>query len=78
MVLLLAVGLVSLAFLGLAVRLILRKRGKFPNIHVSGNKPLKRKGISCAHTQDRLEQQKARGKVNYTKIRLVSPKRGGN
>jgi hypothetical protein len=77
-VILLAVVLVSLAFLGLAVRLLLHRGGSFPNMHISRNKPLKRKGIYCAQTQDRQEQKKARGKVNYQKARMIPPEKTKN
>ncbi|MBN1820799.1 MAG: hypothetical protein JXR31_11990 [Prolixibacteraceae bacterium] len=66
--LLLAVGLVGIAFLGMAIRLILIKGGKFPNTHVSGNKYLKRNGIYCSQTQDKIEQRKAWKKVNYKSL----------
>ena len=36
------------------------KGGKFPNGHVSGNKALRNKGISCAQSQDREAQSKPR------------------
>jgi len=67
-VILLAVGLVSLAMLGMAIRMLLVKGGKFPNTHVSGNKYLKQNGVYCSQTQDRLEQKKAWKKVNYKKL----------
>jgi len=35
----------------LAIKVILKKRGKFPNTHVGGNKALNKKGIYCAKTQ---------------------------
>jgi len=70
-VILLAVALVSIAILGMAIRIILRKGGKFPNTHVSGNKYLKRNGVYCSQTQDRLEQKKAWGKVKYNKVKFI-------
>jgi len=42
-----------------------KKGGKFPNTHVSGNKYLKKQGISCAQTQDKLAQRDAWREVNY-------------
>jgi hypothetical protein len=38
--------LVSIA--GLAIRLILKKHGKFPETHISRNKEMQQRGISCA------------------------------
>lgn len=37
----------------LAIKVIVKKGGEFPNTHVSGNKALRKKGISCAKTQQR-------------------------
>ena len=70
-VIVLSVALVSIAILGMAVRILIKKGGKFPNTHVSGNKYLKRNGVYCSQTQDRLEQKKAWSKVNYGKIKFV-------
>ena len=70
-VILLAVALVSIAMLGMAVRILFKKGGKFPNTHVSGNKYLKRNGVYCSQTQDRLEQKKAWGKINYDRVKFT-------
>lgn len=43
--------LVSLLLLGINVFFF--KKRKFPDVHVSGNKALRDKGIRCATTQDR-------------------------
>jgi len=37
----------------LAIKVIVKKGGRFPNTHVGGNKALNEKGISCAKTQHR-------------------------
>lgn len=67
-VILLAVALVSVAMLGLAIKILLKKGGKFPNTHVSGNKFLKRNGIYCAQTQDKLAQRSAWKKIEYKNV----------
>ncbi len=57
----LGVSLVILliAVLAMAFRpLFLKKR--FPNIHIGGNKALKERGITCATSQDREAQAKAK------------------
>ncbi len=46
-----------LAVLLLGIRIFFTKKGKFPNIHIGGNKALKSKGIDCATTQDRKAQK---------------------
>jgi len=70
-VILLAAGLISLAVIGLAVRVLIVKGGKFPNTHVSGNKHLKRNGICCAQAQDRLEQGKAQKKTDFKNLKIA-------
>lgn len=70
-VILLAVALVSVAFLAMAVRILIKKGGKFPNTHVGGNKFLKRNKIYCAQTQDKLEQKKAWDKVKFGKVKFA-------
>ena len=32
-------------------------KGHFPNMHVSGNKALRKKGIGCAQSQDRAARK---------------------
>ena len=71
LVIIVAVGLIALAFLGLAIKIVFTKGGKFPNTHVGGNPYLKRQGISCAKTQDRIEQARLSQEVNFKKIRFV-------
>lgn len=44
---------IAVAFLLLGIRIFFIKGGKFPNTHVSGNKALREKGITCAKSQDR-------------------------
>ena len=50
---LLAVGL---AVLLLAVGIILKKNGRFPNTHIGGNRAMRERGISC-HTSQHKEAQ---------------------
>jgi len=64
-VVLLAVALVAIGMLGMAITILVKKGGKFPNTHISGNKYLKKQGISCAQTQDKLAQRDAWREVNY-------------
>lgn len=73
-IILISVVLMALAMAGLAITILLKRGGKFPNTHVSGNKYLKRNGIYCSQTQDRLEQSKAYKKVDFSDLSLVSGK----
>ncbi len=76
-VMLLAIVLMALVMAGLAITMLVKKGGKFPNFHVSGNKYLKRKGVYCSQTQDKIEQQKAWKKVNYENVIIVADKKAG-
>jgi len=76
-VLFLAVILVGIAIAGMAITILVKKGGKFPNTHVSGNKYLKRNGIYCSQTQDRLAQDSAYKKIDYGNLKVVSETKSG-
>ena len=76
-VILLATALLAIAMAGLAIRMLVKKGGKFPNTHVSGNKYLKRQGVYCSQTQDRLEQQKAWKKVDFNQVSFIPEQKAG-
>jgi hypothetical protein len=69
-ILLAAVVLMALAFAGLALTILVKKGGKFPNTHVSGNKFLREKGVYCAQTQDKLEQKQAWKKKDFSDLKV--------
>lgn len=56
--LLLTVIILVICVLLLGVRVFFVKGGKFPETHVSGNKALGKKGISCSRSQDRMERKR--------------------
>ena len=64
--LLITLALVAVSVALLCIRIILAKGGRFPNIHVGGNKHLREKGIGCVQSQDR----EARGKTLLTPERM--------
>ena len=37
----------------LSVSILLKKNGKFPNIHVGSNPAMRKRGIGCVESQDR-------------------------
>ena len=76
-VVLLAIGLMAFAMAGLAIRILVKKGGRFPNTHVSGNSYLKRQGVYCSQTQDRLEQQKAWKKVDFNQVSFIPEQKAG-
>ena len=76
-VIFLAVGLMAFAIAGMAIKILLKKGGKFPNTHVSGNKYLKRNGIYCSQTQDKLEQRKGQKQNQFKKLKFVPNNNAG-
>lgn len=70
-IILLSIALVAIAIFGLAIRILLIKGGKFPNTHVSGNKYLKKQGVYCSQTQDKLAQRDARKKVEFEHLTFI-------
>jgi hypothetical protein len=56
-VLLLSVVLVGIVFVLMAISILIKKHGKFPNIHIGSNKDMRKRGIVCATTQDRQAQK---------------------
>ena len=55
---LIAVGILLIAIVLLAVKILFTKKGKFPSLHINENVALRKNGIKCAHSQDKLEQKK--------------------
>ena len=70
-IILLAIVLVAIAILGLATQILFKKGGKFPNTHVGGNKYLRKKGIHCYQTQDKIERAKAINEINYNEVKIL-------
>lgn len=70
-IILLTIALVGVCTLGLAIRIVLKKGGKFPNTHVGGNKHLKKQGIYCANTQDKLAQQETKKKEQFKDLKVA-------
>lgn len=58
-VVIIAVILMALAFAMLGLNILVKKGGKFPNMHIGSNKGLKKQGVACATTQDRMAQKEA-------------------
>jgi hypothetical protein len=51
---LLILSLIFLAIAGLAfgIRMLIRPKEKFPELHISGNKEMAKRGITCASRTD--------------------------
>ena len=49
--------IVAICIALLSIKIILEKNGKFPNIHVGGNKEMQKRGIGCVQSQDKAAQK---------------------
>ena len=49
--------IVAICIALLCIKMLIQKNGRFPNIHISGSKAMRERGIGCVQSQDR-EQQK--------------------
>jgi hypothetical protein len=74
-VLILALAILVISGVFLAFNIIFRKAGKFPNTHVSGNKYLKREGVHCSQTQDKLEQRNAYREIKFKNLIYIPEKK---
>jgi len=68
-IILLASALIGLAFIGLAFNIIFRKK-PFPDTHISHNKNMRKLGIVCAQTMDKIEQKKAKEKLKFKNLQF--------
>ena len=44
--------LVALALAGMAITILVKPKGRFPETHVGHNKEMRKRGISCAQNTD--------------------------
>lgn len=44
--------LIGIAMLGLGISMLIRPNGRFPETHISRNKEMRKRGISCAQDTD--------------------------
>lgn len=63
-VLLLSMVIMTIVVIAFGVKIFFKKGGQFPSSHVGNNEGLKKEGVYCATTQDKLEQ------FNVKKARL--------
>ena len=47
-----SVILIGVAIAGLAVRMLIKPRGRFPETHISRNREMQKRGIRCAQETD--------------------------
>lgn len=75
-VFLIVVVLIALAFAGLAIKILLEKKGQFPNLHIGANPHMKERGVTCAQTFDKIEQAKARKELTFKELSLIKDEPG--
>ena len=65
----LSIIVVALCFLGMAIKIILVKNGRFPEIHIGRNKEMAKRDIHCVNTEDYLARKnyKPIDTTEYTK-----------
>lgn len=70
-VLLLTIVILAIAFVGFAISILIKKNGRFPELHIGKNKHLQEKGIACATSQDKMEQAKAKKSRQFNQQSLL-------
>ncbi len=58
---LLSILLLSVAVVAMAITILVKKDGKFPESKIGHNKEIRKKGIECAFTQDYKSQKQPKG-----------------
>lgn len=59
---------VAIAILLLAVRILIKKDGKFSSEHISSNKRMRQDGIHCATSQDREARRNKNTRIDVRQI----------
>ncbi len=44
--------LIALAMIGLGISMLIKRGGRFPDTHISHNKEMRKRGITCAQQSD--------------------------
>ena len=55
--------IVAICTVLLAVRILLKKDGRFPDMHVGDNPAMRKRGVKCVQAQDREARTKASPKI---------------
>ncbi|MFA9371341.1 MAG: hypothetical protein ACERIH_06485 [Labilibaculum antarcticum] len=70
-VLLITIILLAIGFAGFAITILIKKNGKFPELHIGKNEDLKKRGIGCATSQDKTEQAKVKKSLKFKQLTLL-------
>lgn len=49
----LTILIIAICIILMAITVIIKKNGRFPNIHVGSNKEMRKRGIKCVEAQDK-------------------------
>ncbi|MGD9557032.1 MAG: hypothetical protein AB7V25_08445 [Mangrovibacterium sp.] len=66
-----ALVLVALSFAGLAIKMLLFRKGRFPNIHIGSNQALKQRGVTCFTSFDKMEQENTRKGLRFKELSIA-------
>lgn len=72
-VIILSIVLLAIALVGLAIQILVKRGGKFPNTHVGSNKYLRSKGVTCIQTYDKIEQAKVKRELQFKDVTFNPP-----
>jgi hypothetical protein len=70
-ILLPAIVVLTLVFLGLGITILVKRNGKFPDTHIHSNKYLREKGIHCVQKEDKTEQEKGRKQNIFKNMKYI-------
>lgn len=65
-VVLLAVVIIAACVALLSIRILIKKNGRFPNIHVGGSRAMKERGVGCAQSQDFAARHRKAGVQEFS------------
>jgi len=51
-------ALIALGFILMSIRILIKKNGQFSSQHIGQSSAMKKRGVHCAQTQDRLAQKR--------------------
>ena len=61
---LISVLIVAICIILLTIGILIKKNGRFPDTHVSGNKAMRERGIGCVQSQDREARKEKKWDVS--------------
>lgn len=66
-IILLTLGICAISILLLCIRIILQKGGKFRSLHIGQSPDMRKKGIHCVQSMDRMMRRQSPYKVQERK-----------